>query len=111
MSNIEHELENEECGCPACDLTASYLKRFDEYKTRKAYIAFKVNSSSIEDELNACQRRGYELSATERGIVIMRSVPPEAPTARDILSEVLKRKKATVVIGGDTIGPTMGGLQ
>lgn len=111
MSNIEHEPEVKECGCPACDLTDAYLKKFDDYKIRKAYVSFKANSSTIESDLNMWQKRGYELSILNKGIVVMRSVPPEAPTARDILLEVLKRKKATEIIGGDTIGETLGGLQ
>ena len=111
MSHTEHEPEVDDCGCPACDLTKIYLKKFEAYKTRKAYVAFKANSSSIEAELNMWQGRGYELSTFDKGIVIMRSVPPEAPTARDVLSEVLKRKKSTEIIGGDTIGETLPGMQ
>jgi hypothetical protein len=98
MSYLEHEPEKAGgCGCPSCDLYNVYLKADTEFKSRKAYRTFEylLDGLELEDKINELQKDGYELVYVIPGpspVVVMRSVPPMAPSAVDIIQEIKKRE-------------------
>jgi hypothetical protein len=126
MSYLEHEEGIDGCGCSSCDLFDAYRKAITEYKTRKPYISFKMcdgGDFDLDAELNTLQSTGYELAYVIPGhrahnrVVVMRSVPPLAPVAADVVTEMERRASESKAPGiaaqkdVDDFGPTMGGLQ
>lgn len=108
--SIEHVADAINCDCPACDANKKYEVEYDKYLQRKPYIIFSmtdIEENVIETWLNDNQKRGYEMTAAHNGLIIMRAVPPQPPTARDVITEVLRRQKEA----SDEIGPTIGPVQ
>jgi hypothetical protein len=96
MGHLEHEKDLKNCGCPSCDLMEAYMKKFEDYKTRKAYRVFfsgNHDAAAIELELNKHQEQGYEMTAIITDRVIMRSMPPAAPTNTDVINEFTSRQE------------------
>lgn len=96
MSHLEHEQNLKNCGCPSCDLMEAYMKKFEDYKTRKPYRVFfsgNLDAAAIELELNNHQEQGYEMTAIITDRVILRSAPPIPPNSTDVISEFTRRQE------------------
>jgi hypothetical protein len=111
------------CDCPACDANKKYEIEYDLYLQRKQYITFEMKppaqgrptatgqTATIENWLNENQSRGYEMVAAHNGLVFMRAMPPNPPTARDVIAEALRRQKEAGEGPDDGIGKPIGGMQ
>ena len=115
MSYLEHEEGLDlVCGCPTCDMTSAYLEKYKVYKAAKMpyRVIDEMYPVELEKKMNELQAQGYEVSSHVGTIVIMRLLPPIAPTVTDIVIEQKAREKETPSFEGeDTIGDTMGPMQ
>ena len=109
---MEHnEKAAADCDCPGCYLNDKYEADYAAYEKLKPYITFKIPANNleqavkVEDWLNARQAEGYELTAAHEGIMFMRAIPPQGVTQRDVIMEVLRRRKLNEAEFPDTIGP------
>lgn len=94
MSYLSHD--GDDCGCPTCDLTNKYFEKWDEFKKRPTYATIEVgNGIGLASELNEMHEKGYDVYMNVGGTLIMRSSPPELPSARDVLKEFLRRSNET----------------
>lgn len=102
---VTHATDDKNCDCPACDLTREYIADYEAYKKKKPYITFEMGSSKnheeMEDWLNKNQADGYELTAAHRGVLIMRSVPPQPPTPQQVIAEVQRRQQKGDAVDGE----------
>lgn len=113
METMEHNETNPEvCDCPACHLNAIYEADYTKWEKLPAYITFDmtdISASAIQISLNEKQAEGYEMTAIHGGIIFMRSIPPNPITQRDVIMEILRRKKINEVENGDF--DTVGAMQ
>jgi hypothetical protein len=116
METMEHNENVKECDCPGCYLNAKYEAEYAAYEKLPPYITSAIpkfdgetdrvtSAVKVQKWLNERQAEGYELTAAHEGIIIMRSIPPQGITQRDVIMEVVRRKKLNEAEFPDTIGP------
>jgi len=117
METMEHN-ETDKCDCPGCYLNTKYEAEYAAYEKLPPYITMEMperahqagvlldnRQENIQNWLNERQTEGYEMTAVHDGLIFMRAIPPQGITQRDIIMEVLRRKKVNEVEFPATIGP------